>query len=221
MGAARLLFILAAPWLLASCLLTPGQFVSTLDIKRDRHFTFTYAGEVILTDPTSGFGEAASAGEESRAVAEVAAAKAEAMRVKGQAIAESLSKEVGYRSVEHLGDGRFRVDYAMGGRLDRNFVYPINLDAESFIPWIAIEVRKDGTARIKALAFGDDDKPAAGMTPDAADKPAMERSGTFTLTTDAELVMHNNEEGAADGKVVWQVTPTSKTVPTAVLRFAQ
>jgi hypothetical protein len=48
------------------------------------------------------------------------------------------------------------------------------------------------------------------------------REGSFTLTTDASLVMHNNEEGAAPGpgtKVVWRVTPTSKTVPTAVVRF--
>src|SRR3546814_16848229 len=62
MGAARLLLILAAPLLFASCLLTPGKFVSTLDIKRDRAFTFTYAGEVIIADPgnavTGGFAEA-------------------------------------------------------------------------------------------------------------------------------------------------------------------
>jgi hypothetical protein len=35
--------------------------------------------------------------------------------------------------------------------------------------------------------------------------------------------MQNNEEGTAPGpgtRVVWKVTPTSKTVPTAVVRFA-
>jgi hypothetical protein len=51
-----------------------------------------------------------------------------------------------------------------------------------------------------------------------------EREGSFTLTTDAELVMHNNEEGMFPGPgkkvVVWKVTPTSKIVPTAVIRFA-
>ena len=41
MGYARFAFILAAPLLLASCLLTPGKFTSTLDINRDRSFTFT------------------------------------------------------------------------------------------------------------------------------------------------------------------------------------
>ena len=55
------------------------------------------------------------------------------------------------------------------------------------------------------------------------DSQPKERDGTFTFTTDAELVMQNNEEGMAPGpgkKVVWRVTPTSKTVPTAVVRFA-
>ena len=51
MRIARLVTILAAPLLLVSCLLTPGKFVSTLDIRSDRSFTFTYAGEAILTDP--------------------------------------------------------------------------------------------------------------------------------------------------------------------------
>ncbi len=55
------------------------------------------------------------------------------------------------------------------------------------------------------------------------DSGPKERDGIFTFTTDAELVMQNNEEGMAPGpgkKVVWRVTPTSKTVPTAVVRFA-
>ena len=54
------------------------------------------------------------------------------------------------------------------------------------------------------------------------DKAVESREGTFTLTTDAELVMQNNEEGLAPGpgtKIVWHVTRTSRTVPTAVVRF--
>ena len=46
----RLLFILAAPLLLASCLLTPGRFTSSLDLRADSSFTFTYQGEATLAD---------------------------------------------------------------------------------------------------------------------------------------------------------------------------
>ncbi|HEY1124396.1 MAG TPA: hypothetical protein VGE65_02095 [Sphingobium sp.] len=44
----RWLLAIAAPLLLASCILTPAKFVSTLDIRADRSFTFSYVGEVQL-----------------------------------------------------------------------------------------------------------------------------------------------------------------------------
>ena len=50
----RLAALLAAPLLLASCLLSPGKFVSSLDIRKDRSFTFAYQGEIILLDPGEG-----------------------------------------------------------------------------------------------------------------------------------------------------------------------
>ena len=247
----RFAFVAAAALTLSSCILSPGKFVSTLHIGKDRSFTFTYVGEVILLDPASamqkgmeeglaGAAEPAEGGmvdldadaignltddvtgnmaqppKTTAPAAESAQSVAEA-----RAVAEALSKEVGYRSVEYLGKNRFRVDYSMAGRLDRSFVYPVNMDAKSIIPWIAIEVRKDRTARVMAIAFGDQDMDmSAAAKPDSQPK---ERSGTFTFTTDAELVMQNNEEGMAPGpgkKVVWKVTPASKTVPTAVVRFA-
>ncbi|HEX6376139.1 MAG TPA: hypothetical protein VFZ91_10510 [Allosphingosinicella sp.] len=237
----RFAFAAAAALLLSSCILSPGKFVSTLHIGKDRSFTFTYVGEVILLDPASAMQQGMQEGMASTAdspddadadpedvVANAAAAPAPAAPAaetaqqiaEGKAIAEALSKEVGYRSVEYLGRNKFRVDYAMTGRLDRSFVYPVNLDAKSIIPWIAVEVRTDRTARVKAIAFGDPDEGmGSAAKPDNQEK---ERSGTFTFSTDAELVMQNNEDGMAPGpgtRVVWKVTPTSKTVPTAVVRF--
>src|SRR5688500_1971808 len=239
----RFAFVAAAALVLSSCILSPGKFVSTLHIAKDRSFTFTYVGEVILLDPAAamqqgvqdgmaGMGDSAGGeeGDVTGNLSEMPEPKAPAAPVaetaqqiaEAKAIAEALSKEVGYRSVEYLGKNKFRVDYAMTGRLDRSFVYPINMDAKSIIPWLVVEVRKDRTARLQAMAFGEQDSGlgGAGAKPDAEPK---ERDGTFTFTTDAELVMQNNEEGMAPGpgkKVVWRVTPTSKTVPTAVVRFA-
>ena len=46
----RLIAALAAPLLLTGCLLSPGKFGSTLDLRRDGSFTFTYAGEIVVTD---------------------------------------------------------------------------------------------------------------------------------------------------------------------------
>ncbi len=249
---ARLGFLLAAPLLLASCLFTPGRFVSTLDIKADRSFTFTYVGEVIFTDPAEAMEQGAAATTDTpsdddpeddmeaedgtgaapppppAAAPAVPQPETPARFAERKALAESLSREAGYRSVEYLGNGRFRVDYSISSRLDRGFLFPINLDAKAILPWVVIEVRRDNTARVTGLAFGDSDSGPGGMAGAAGmgkpDKPQAGREGTFTLTTDAALVMQNNEEGMAPGpgtRIVWKVTPTSKTVPTAVVRFAR
>ena len=215
MGIARFALALAAPFLLVSCILSPGKFVSTLDIHKDRSFTFTYVGEVVVNDP-----KPTSSSEPGEHAKPVPAGPPDAETIaRRRAIAEALSKEQGYNSVVYAGGDRFKVDYAISGRLDRGFAYPINLDAMAFIPWVAAEVRKDGSVRIKAPAFGD---PGEAMGSGNPTGPAEGREGTFTLTTDATLVMQNNEEGMAPGpgtKIVWHVTPTTKAVPTAVVRF--
>ena len=223
---ARLAFIAAATLLLASCLLTPGKFTSTLDIKRDRSFTFTYAGEAIVAEEQGNLQPAECSPDDEDCTPPSAADKAEkaaAQEAKLREIGAALSKEAGYRSVEYLGNRRFRVDYAVSGTLDRNFIYPFNSDAAAIIPWIAIELRKDGTARMKAPAFGEESGGVPGA-PNPLGDAARERQGTFTLTTDAEIVAQNEESGAVPGpggtkRIVWRVTPSTKAAPTAVLRF--
>jgi hypothetical protein len=210
----RFALALAAPLLLVSCILSPGRFTSTLDIKKDRSFTFTYVGEVIVNDPKVTDKD----GQPAESAAKPGPPSAETLAQR-RAIAEALSKEAGYKSVEFVGGDKFKVDYAMSGKLDRAFAFPINLDATAIIPWIVAEVRKDGTVRIKAPAFGD---PNEMMGTGMPAQPAEGREGTFTLTTDAALVMQNNEAGAAPGpgtKIVWKVNATSSAVPTAVVRF--
>jgi len=222
----KLLVIAAAPFLLASCLLTPGRFTSTLDIRADRSFTFTYQGEVIIIDP----GQASAAtmqGDpaESEDSSEPAPPEPEPMtEAQRESIMEALRNEVGYRSVEYVGENKFRVDYSISGRLDRGFVFPFNIDAVALLPWVAIEVRNDRTVRITGLAFGNSDGlGGGGARPPSGLDPNRHRDGTFTLTTDAELVMQNNERGATPGPrttVSWRITPTTRQPPTAVVRFA-
>ena len=213
----RIVLALATGLLLASCLV-PGKFTAALDMRRDRSFTFTYVGEVYLieNEPSGPGGEKS---EPTPAEAEAARAKQEQER---REVAEALGKEQGFRSVRHLGGNRFAVDYAISGRLDHGFLFPFNSDAQAVFPWVAVELRKDGTARMKAPGFGDEataGPPLAGL---GSGGTADLRDGTFTMTTDAEIVMHNVEEGVAPGPrktLVWRVSPSTKTVPTAVIRF--
>lgn len=243
----RIALALAAPLLLAGCLLTPGKFVSTLSVNADRSFAFAYKGEVIALDPgeemskglNSGSDESGSeddpAAEESSFftpiawqespddAAEAAQKKAETER-KRREIAETLRKEAGYRSVEYLGDGKFMIDYAISGTLDHNFVYPYNLDAEIIFPFIAIEMRAGGNIRVKAPAFGNEKSMGDTGMGDSADA-AKNLDGTFTLDTDAEIVSQNNEDGVqtVNGRktIVWEATPLSKAAPVAVLKMAK
>ncbi|NML07467.1 hypothetical protein [Sphingomonas sp. G-3-2-10] len=242
--------VMIAPLILTACLFTPGKFVSSLTINKDRSFTYTYKGEVIAIDPDSMDGMAGSGDtmgevveqdvsedgavtnsvveipEDGATAAEQAAAKAEkkAKRDKQfRELAVQLAKEPGYSKVEYLGDGKFFVDYSISGVLTHNFVYPFNQDSGLIFPWVAIELRGKDTVRVKAPGFAKQDMSGMGMagagSGGAADGTA---SGSFTLTTDAEIVSQNNEDGAtkAAGKssITWNVTPITKDAPMAVLR---
>ena len=48
----RMLLAFCAPFFLTSCLLLPGKFDAALDIRRDGSFSFRYAGELIVADPS-------------------------------------------------------------------------------------------------------------------------------------------------------------------------
>lgn len=222
----RIAIVVAAPLLLAGCLLTPGRFTSDMTVRADRSFSFAYKGEVIAIDPgesmTGGLSTSTSA-EETAASRTEKARKAAELETKRRAVAEALAKEAGYRSVRYLGGGRYMIDFAIQGRLDHGFVYPFNTDAEVVFPFIAAELRGDGTIRVKAPAFGKPSGGSGGMEsmpgmPDSADQ----RDGSFTFSTDAEIVMHNNEAGVTQSggmKVLtWRITPLTKDAPTAVVR---
>ncbi len=220
----RLALLLLLPFALASCVLAPGKFVSTLRIDADRHFTFTYVGEVIAldlgddmakslgdtpstdsTDPTGADGGDGTPTLQPIVLqkdapadgddAKDAAKKKAAADAKNREIAAALSKEAGYRKVAYLGDGKFSIDYAISGTLDHAFLWPYNVDAELLFPFIAIELRANNTVRVKAPAFANDTGKSGTSMP-GMDKASSQLDGVFTLDTNAEIVSQNNEDGA-------------------------
>lgn len=240
----NLALLIAAPLVLTGCLFTPGQFVSTLTINKDRSFTFTYKGEVYAIDlegMSDGLGGMAAGdtvkdaadgnstdddvkpgdlpeetpAEKARQTAEKKAKRDAELRE----VAVQLAKEPGYNSVEYLGDNKFRVDYSISGTLTHSFLYPFNQDAAMIFPWVAVELRGKDTIRVKAPGFAKQENAGSEMTGRSESKA----SGSFTLITDAEIVSQNNEDGAKSegGKRViqWNVTPITKEAPSAVLRL--
>jgi hypothetical protein len=224
------LLTLVLSLVLTACVLSPGKFTSDLTIGKDRSFTFRYQGEVIALDPTSALDNMPTAGGEKDA-ASLAAEKADREKkqaereAKYKAMAEALAKEQGVRKISYAGDGKFMLEYEISGTLDHGFVFPFNTDAEVAIPFLAIELRKDGTARVKAPGFVGSAKesPVPGMG--ALGGPTGKADGVFTIRTDADVLMHNNEAGLKKDKgwnvISWRVTPLTKEAPTLSLQFAR
>jgi hypothetical protein len=224
------------PLAVAACLFVPGKFQSSLTIRADRSFTYAYKGEVVavdlsgmMTKAMGGFAEALAnnstdgEGADGNAAmpdleptAEEKAKKDEEYR----AVAAQLAKEAGYRTVEYRGEGIFYVDYEISGKLTHNFVFPYNQDAAMAFPFVAVELRGKDTVRLKAPGFAKQDDSAGGMG--ASEEATAKLDGTFTLTTDAEIVSQNNEDGArtegAMKTVTWKVSPLTQDAPMAVLR---
>lgn len=243
----RFVFALVAPLLLSACLLTPGKFDSSLDIRSDRSFTFAYKGEVIAFDMAKEMTKDLPAGgsipkdgldgeDGTDSAFSPTAISAEADKddssdfgdtanndAKMRAIADALSREAGYRSARYVGNSTFQIDYEIHGTLDHGFVYPFNIDAEILFPFIVVELRGKDMVRMKAPGYANSESRKGGMGGMAPPGPESRLDGTFTLTTDAEIVSQNNEMGtstAPEGRrIVWKVTPLTKDEPMAVLRL--
>lgn len=230
---------------LSACILSPGKFTSTLDIDKDRSFTFTYVGEVIATPPSSMTGKvdesdgddgkgASPEGKNEKLPAKAPKPESASDRARMMALADTLAKEHGYRSVKYLGNYHFAVDYSVTGKLTHNFIYPFNMDGEIIIPFIAIELRGADRVRLKAPGYANDDSRGggdlgtamggmgSGLGGASSNAKASELDGSFILTTNAEIISQNQEDGTVtlrDGRkrVVWRSTPQTKDAPTASL----
>lgn len=245
-NSARWLALLAAPLLLTSCLLEPTKFISTLDVAPDRTFTFSYVGEVRLMEskPDLPVPDATDDGEDGASEPDSTAARYQAIAASGsdsraaltdgadspedaaklELLAETLRSEYGYRAARYIGNRTLAIDYRISGTLDHAFTFPFNPDGEVIVPFLAIELRGKDRVRVKAPAFANDNSqanPASGMM-DGSEKPSL-LDGTFTLTTAAEIVSQNQEDGAVrlpDGtqRVSWRINPNTRDAPMAVLR---
>ncbi|MBB3983049.1 hypothetical protein GGR44_002729 [Sphingobium fontiphilum] len=236
---------MAAALMLPGCLVTPGQFESSLDIRADRSFTFAYKGEILAANMNKGSispleGGGAPAKEDS-AYSQIALWQAEG-RAEGtgkdnrpdgaredvaqlNAMAAALAKEPGFRSARYVGNKTLVVDYRLSGTLTHAFLFPFNIDAQVPLPFLAVELRGADTVRVKAPAFANQSGKAgdAAMLAGNSDESAKALNGHFVLTTDAEIISQNQEDGAqpgASGKQIrWTITPLTSEAPMAVLRL--
>lgn len=140
-----------------------------------------------------------------------------------RAFAERLSGQNGWRSVAYRGNGVFDVDFAIEGRLDRAFVFPVAADLALILPMVSATPRGDGTVIVQAPALmgGADSTAAAGVPAAGVSTPRPE--GSFTLSTAGAVVETNamaREEEAGGTVLRWTVDETERARPTATVRLA-
>ncbi|MFN3473671.1 MAG: hypothetical protein ACK4ZW_06450 [Blastomonas sp.] len=183
MNIMRLIAALATPLLLTGCLLSPGKFASTLDLQGDGSFTFTYAGEIVVTDTSSPPAEFSASpcydqttyDERECTSAELAqqrkefdAAQASNPAEAGMAgagmgefgseesiaeLVDQLQKQQGWKSVRYRGNRIIDVEYEISGHMSHGFAFPLIEGGGAVMPFVTITRRKDGNVKIVAPAY--------------------------------------------------------------------
>lgn len=155
-----------------------------------------------------------------------------------QEFAERLRRQHGWKSVIDKGEGRFEVDYAITGRLDHGFTFPMIDKLGMVMPFVTLIRRTDGSVRVEAPAFSagatsspfmamaaatqDTGAKGAGKGGNANGLPTLD--GVLTLVTDGEILANNTDDGPTDApngkKLVWKINSRVAAPPTALVRTA-
>lgn len=272
------MLVAALALLLGGCLLSPGKFASTLDLRQGGAFTYTYEGEIHLLalSKLAQMGEKAGdefvteachdddfndrkctpeeLAEQRRTWDESAAERnakkeqeAEAARAMlggidpadpaaAEELAARLRRQAGWKRVEHKGDGLFDVSFALRGRIDHDFRFPTMEGFPMSNFFVAITRRSDGTVRVDAPGFAPQasGNPFQGMLAGmggvpmpgedgAPAGPALPKiDGSFTITTNGEILANNTDEGPVAGtagkSLNWKINLRTTAAPTALIR---
>jgi hypothetical protein len=147
--------------------------------------------------------------------------------------AQRLRRQAGWKSVVYRGDGLFDVDFAISGRLDHDFAFPTVERFPMAMPFVQLTRRVDGSVRVDAPGFvanaGGSGSLAmmasmGAMQDGKAPAPPGLPEGTFTLTTDGQILANNTDEGpqpdAAGQRLGWTVNARAAVPPTALVKLA-
>lgn len=151
-----------------------------------------------------------------------------------------IKKQKGWRDVVHKGDGLFIVDYAMTGRIDQDFTFPVIEKVQGITPFIVASARANNAVRIDAPAFAGGGQggflggsmggllpimQAIGSFSDSeegkvfANLPRPE--GTFTIRTDGEILTNNTDDGPIPSgqmrALEWTISSRRERAPEALI----
>ena len=157
-----------------------------------------------------------------------------------QEVAKRLARQSGWNRVEYLGEGLYSVDFAIQSRLSHDFSFP-SLEGFSMPGnFVQANLRDGGTVRIEAPGFSNSSllnnpmtrsvgamaaAEIAQMRGDTTRPLVPELEGSFTITTNAEILANNTDEGpeeVAEGRrLTWTITRRTLIAPSALIRIGQ
>jgi hypothetical protein len=231
----RLLLLLGASLMLASCFFMPNNFASTLEIRKDQTFTFRYSGELRLSESSYEGPQAVEAATDSKPQRlskkeqkrlEKEAAERAIETEKARAIDEKKMREIvaqlrsqaGFNKVEYLDKDKLLVDYTISGKLTHGFVFPYDSKSGLIVPFMAVEIQKNNVVSITMGTLLDGEEDQAELK-QANSKGRI--NGSFEITTDAAIVQHNAMEthGSSAGvqSLRWTYPAKDVVLPRATL----
>jgi hypothetical protein len=145
-------------------------------------------------------------------------------------LATALMRYDGWKSVVYRGKGVFDVDYQLSGKVGHDYVFPIFPQGDVLIPFVMIRGQDKGSVRVRAPALiGGGMKALAAQAkmlgaPSEKDMPESTRTkGTFTITTDGEILTNNTSDGpskvAGGRSLTWDIDPSSEQIPEALIKL--
>lgn len=271
--------VAALSLLLTACLVSPGKFDASLDVRKDGRFTYAYKGEIFVlglselmkmgdkaeqepfkaicsaeNDPDKErpctkdeIGEQKANWDEEQKSREARSKKDQDMAKAmlggldptdpkaAEELAQRLRRQYGWNAVTYKGNGLYEVDFRVTGQLSHDFAFPTIEKMPSVVPFFVINRRADGTVRLDAPAFAAENSGspfgslAQMMAAEGGSKDKMPElpqvEGTFVLTTDAEILANNTDEGPkadpAGKRLVWTISVREKSGPMALLKLWQ
>ena len=145
--------------------------------------------------------------------------------------ARRIQMQKGWKKIVYSGkSGIFDVEYEISGQIDRDFVFPVFEGVNIMAPFVQAARRTDGKVRVSAPAFisSKEGGPTGNMMAAAMSQTLKEGAdvvrqpnGTFTLTTDAEILTNNTAEGPVTKgglkTLTWKTGPFEKGIPEALI----
>lgn len=141
-------------------------------------------------------------------------------------LASELMKHPGWRDVRYLGKGKFYVDYQMSGTLDREFAFPLVPRVQYAMPFVNLARDKSGVISLTAgglasqqlrravlgqMSKSDREDPMG----DAIQALLNLTQGTFTVRTDADIMVTNGRQTGTTGArmIEWTIEGASSETP--------